>query len=144
MEAREQSGNICGPVEQKLQEFGQLKGLVFGAWAEASEHVHELVDTMAKSRVQSQERTRGTPGNKHELGLITAQIRRRLSQVVIKAQVECLLGRLHQVGPGTKAMLQRRDWALREEQAMKRERDAQWLRRTEGVFTLRKGQIKTA
>ena len=67
-----------------------------------------------------------------------------LSQVVVKAQVECLLNRLHQVGPGSKAMVQRREWAAREDQLMKRERQAQWLRRAEGVFTLRKGAIKTA
>ena len=76
--------------------------------------------------------------------MITAQIRRRLSQVVVKAQVECLLNRLHQVGPGSKAMVQRREWAAREDQLMRQERQAQWLRKTEGVFTLRKGAIKTA
>ena len=116
---------------------------MFGAWGEGSEDVHKLIDTLAKSRLHSQERTRGRPGNNQELGLITSQIRRRLSLVVVKAQVECLLSRLHQVGPGTKALAQRREWAIREDMNMRREREAQWLRKTEGVFSLRKGSIKT-
>ena len=145
-EARAASGAERGPVEQELEQYlgSGLLGLVFGVWGEASEDVHVLIDALATSRLNSQQRTRGRPGDKQELGSITAQIRRRLSQVVVKAQVECLLNRLHQVGPGSKAMVQRREWAAREDQLMKRERQAQWLRRTEGVFTLRKGAIKTA
>ena len=61
----------------------------------------------------------------------------------MKAQVECLLCRIHMIGPGSKAMMQRREWAKQEEERMKRERKAQWLRKTEGVFCLRKGMIKT-
>ena len=114
-----------------------------GAWGEASEDVHKLIDTLAKSRLNSQERTRGRPRDNQELALITSQIRRRLSLVVIKAQVECLLSRLHQVGSGTKSLVQRRQWAVQEDMMMKREREAQWIRKTEGVFCLRKGSIKT-
>ena len=62
----------------------------------------------------------------------------------IKAQTECLLAKLHQVGPGNKLMAKRRQWAVHEDERMKRERDAQWIRRVEGVQTLRKGHIKTA
>ena len=142
-EAREQSGDARGPVEQKLEEYGDLVGLVFGAWGEASEDVHTLIQTMSLSRLNSQVRSRGKAASNHELGLITSQIRRRLSQVVIKAQVDCLLSRLHQVGQGNGAMLKRREWAHREDEMMRKERQAQWLRKSEGVFTLRKGHIKT-
>ena len=130
-------------MEQKLDSYGELLGVVFGAWGEGSEGAHTLIQTMALSRLHSQERGRGRPGDNQELGNITAQIRRRLSQVVVKSQAECLLSRLHQVGPGSKAMLQRREWAAREDDRMRRERQAQWLRKTEGVFTIRKGAIKT-
>ncbi len=76
--------------------------------------------------------------------MLVGQIRRRLSMVTIKAQTECLLGKLHQVGPGNKLMAKRRQWAVLEDERMRRERDAQWLRRIEGIHTLRKGHIKTA
>ena len=55
-----------------------------------------------------------------------------------------MLGKLHQVGPGNKQLAKRRVWAVREDERMARERGAQWIRRVEGVQTLRKGFIKTA
>ena len=142
-EARESRSEDRGPVERRLDEFGDLMGLVFGAWGEASEMVHQLVHTLAESRVSFQGLQKGRPGSKAELGVITGQIRRRLSLVAIKAQTECLLAKLHQVGPGNKLMAKRRQWAVIEDNRMKKERDAQWIRRIEGVYTLRKGHIKT-
>ena len=72
------------------------------------------------------------------------QIRRRLSQAAVHAQVSCLLGKLHQVGPGNSQLAKNRTWAIVEDQKMAKERSAQWIRRIEGVQTLRKGFIKTA
>ena len=142
-ETREKRNEEKGPVERRLEEFGDLMGLVFGAWGEASEMVHQLVHTLAESRLAFQGLQRGRPGNSAELGILTGQIRRRLSLVAIKAQTECLLSKIHQVGPGNKLMAKRRQWAVQEDDRMRRERDAQWLRRIEGVHTLRKGHIKT-
>ena len=62
----------------------------------------------------------------------------------MKAQVDCLLSKIHQVGPGNQQMAKRREWALIEDERMSRERAAQWLRQIEGVHTIRKGFIKTA
>ena len=133
-------GDQKGPVERRLDEFGELIGLCFGAWGEASEDIHWLIQIMAESRLQS-----GRSGNtKQELGILVGQIRRRLSLAAIKAQVECLLSRLHQVGPGNKQLAKKREWAAMEDERMRRERSAQWMRKFEGVQTLRKGFIKTA
>ena len=133
-----------GPVEKRLEEFGQLLGLCFGAWGEASEGVHQLVQTLAESRLNFQGLQRGRPGSEQELGVIVGQVRRRISLAAVKAQVDCLLSKLHQVGPGNTQLAKRRVWAVREDERMTRERGAQWLRRIEGVHTLRKGFIKTA
>ena len=64
--------------------------------------------------------------------------------VAVKSKVDCLLSKLHQVGPGNKQLAKRREWAITEDQRMTRERGAQWIRRVEGVNTLRKGFFKTA
>ena len=72
------------------------------------------------------------------------QIRRRLSVTAVKAQVGCLLSRIHQVGPGNKQLAKKRQWAIKEDERMKQERYSQWMRRIEGVTSLRKGMIKTA
>ena len=64
--------------------------------------------------------------------------------VAIKGQVDCLLSKLHQVGPGNGQLAKKRVWAVNEDQRMAKERGAQWIRRVEGVYTLRKGFFKTA
>ena len=135
---------VRGPVERKLEEYGNLLCLVFGAWGEANEGVHQLVQSLAESRIASLGLQRGRPCSEEELGVCIGQIRRRLSMVAIKAQVNCLLSKLHQVGPGSKQLAQKRVWALKEDQRMSSERRAQWMRRVEGIFTIRKGFIKTA
>ena len=133
-----------GPVERRLEEYGDLLGLCFGAWGEASEGVHQLVQTLAESRLKFQGLQRGRPGSDQELGILVSQVRRRLSLVAVKAQVECLLSKLHQVGPGNQQLARSRVWAVREDERMSRERGSQWLRRIEGVHTLTRGFIKTA
>ena len=133
-----------GPIETRLDEFGELLGICFGAWGEGSENVHHLIQVLAESRLDFQGMQKGKPGSGAELGVLVSQIRRRLSLASIKAQVDCLLSKIHQVGPGNQQMAKRREWALREDERMSRERSAQWLRKIEGVHTLRKGFIKTA
>ena len=135
---------VRGPVERKLEVYGDLLGLCFGAWGEDSEGVHQLIQGLAESRVTFLGLQRGRPGSEEELGMCVGQIRRRLSMAVVKAQVTCLLAKLHQVGPGNKQLAQKRVWAIREDQRMSMERKAQWIRRIEGVHTIRKGFFKTA
>ena len=97
----------------------------------------------AEARMRFVGATRGVPGSDHEMGVIIAQIRRRLSLVVFKSQVGCLLSRIHQVGENTQ-LAKKREWVAREDERMKMERRAQFYRNVEGVQTLRKGQIKVA
>ena len=68
---------------------------------------------------------------------------RFLSQTAVKAQVSCFLSRIHQVGPGNKQIAKKRQWALQQDEKMRKERSAQWIRRIEGVNTLRKGMIRS-
>ena len=133
-----------GPVERRLDEFGNLIGLCFGAWGEASTDVHNLIQTLAESRLKFQGLQAGRPRSKQELGLIVGQVRRRLSLAAVKAQADCLLSRIHQVGPGNTQLAKKREWAVMEDMRMKRERGAQWLLQYEGTQSLRKGFIKTA
>ena len=134
-----------GPVETELEQYGEIMGLCFGAWGEGSRDVHELVDVLAKSRLKAQmlEVGRHDEGSNNELALVTGQIRRKLSETVVKSQVNCLLSRLHQVGPGNKQLAKKRQWALQMDEKMRKERNAHWLRRIEGVNTLRKGMIRS-
>lgn len=77
-----------------------------------------------------------------EKGIIVSQIRRRLSSTIMKAQVDCLLSKLHLVGPGGRINAKHREWSIKVEERMSRERHAQWLRKFDGIKSLRKGFIK--
>ena len=133
-----------GPVERRLDEFGQIIGLVFGPWADASKDVHSLIGTLAESRLRFQMLQQGRPegGSDNELAIIVGQLRRKLSLAVTKANVTCLLSKLHQVGPGNKQLAKKRDWVLQEDEKMRRERNAQWIRNVDGVTSKQKGMIK--
>ena len=39
-------------METKLNTFGRVNGWVFGAWGEASEDVHALVQRLAKAKLE--------------------------------------------------------------------------------------------
>ena len=101
------------------------------------------MEVLAKSRLKAQmlEVGRHDEGSSNELALVTGQIRRKISETVVKAQVNCLLSKLHQVGPGNKQLAKKRQWALQMDEKMRKDRQAQWLRRIEGVNTIQKGMI---
>ena len=42
-----------GRVQRKLETYGEVRGLVFGAFGEVSEGVHELVQIAAQSRLRA-------------------------------------------------------------------------------------------
>ena len=83
-------------MERRLDEFWNIKGLVFGAFGEASDDVHDLNDTLAESRLRFQVLSEGREGggSDNEKAMLFNQIRRTLSMSVIKSQVNCLLGKI--------------------------------------------------
>ena len=87
-----------GPVETKLLQYGKLQGLVVGAFGEGSEDLHSLVQTIAESKVKSMGLARGRSGTESELGVIVGQVRRMISTVSVRAQVQCLLSRVNMIG----------------------------------------------
>ena len=118
-----------GRVERELSSYGEIQGLVFGAWGEASKGVHELIETMAKCRVRSQAMTKGRLMGGEEKSVVVGQIRRCLSVVTVRANSRCLIDRLHQVGQGVRAANGRREAGEREEVSMRKEREGQWMSR---------------
>ena len=85
---------VVGPIERKLSEYGDILGLVVGAWGECSEDMHTLVQVLTKSRVDSVGRARGRPATDGELALAVGQVRRRLSVACVRANTNCLLSHL--------------------------------------------------
>ena len=88
------SDDQVGPVEGKLNTFGELQGLVVGQFAESSQRLHDLLIRFADEKVLSMSRSRGVVMNDQTRSQIFQQVRRRFSVGAIKAQSACLLSRL--------------------------------------------------
>ena len=62
-----------------LLSFGKLEGLVVGPWGNGSKDLHDLVRTLAESRVANRVRGRGREASDNELGVVMGEVRRALS-----------------------------------------------------------------
>ena len=153
MKARNTDRQYCGtppgttgPVETKLARLGEVKGVVVGAFGEASEDLHTLIHHLAISRVREAGPQKGRRGlmrtEEAELALTTSLLRRALSVVGVRAQARLLLGRLEVIGPGAAAAAGRRNNALNQERIWASQRRAELLSRAQGRALLRRGQFK--
>ena len=115
-----------GPLVRRLRTYPKLLGYVIGAFGEASQDVHALVDQLAASRLQYLALSSGYNSSSKEKSQIVGQIRRRLSVAFVKANSLCTLSRISNVGPGSRGAAKRREWALREEEMMRKERRSNW------------------
>ena len=125
----QQQPRAIGPVERHLLEFGEVKGWCFGAFGEASEGVHQLVERLAEARLEiaeTQPNQRGLLRSRaaEKAGLV-AYVRRSLSLVCVKEQAKLLLGRLRLLGDGAGEAARRRARATQLEVEAVRERQAQ-------------------
>ena len=115
-------------MEAKLLSFERVRGIVFGAFGEASEALHQLIDHLATSRVSVAGPQRGRKGTERspegERALIVGQLRRRLSIAAVRAQCLSLHGRLEIIGPGHAEAAGRRTRALNMAYSMQRDRVA--------------------
>ena len=133
--------DVVGRVQRKLMDFGEVRGLVFGAFGEASEGVHELVHHLASSKLKAEGLQQGRETAKGELGVLVGQVRRLLSVASVRAQAECLLSKLRQAGGGVGAANKRRGNAIREEVRWAREREAVMVGRRQGRKVVRRGMF---
>ena len=122
-------------------QYGDVVGLVVGAFGEASEDLHELIQRLAESRVKSMGLKLGREASDEEVGHAVGPISRTLSTTFVRAQAQCLLSRMDNVGNGFALAAKRRQWAAKEEMKMRQERQAQWIGRMRGRNLVRRGQF---
>jgi hypothetical protein len=112
-----------GPVEARLRGYGPITGLVFGAFGEASEAVHEFVQVVANARAAGGQGKEA--GAKGEVAKLVGQVRRLLGVTAVKAQAKLLLERLQLVGqkaatPQEQVAAAAQEWQRRELEAADR------------------------
>ena len=130
-----------GRVQRKLETFGEVRGLVFGAFGEVSEGVHELIQVVAQSRLRAVGLQKGRVSEKGELGVLVGRIRKQLSVAAVRTQADCLITRLGNVGEGTGAAGKRRGNVIRWERRWEKEMQAEMVCERQGRRILRRGQI---
>ena len=136
-----QEGTV-GPVQRKLESFGEIKGLVFGAFGEGSEDVHTLVQSLASSRARTMALQRGRDCGEGELAVIVGEVRRRLSVAAVKSQADCLLNRMSSIGQGAVAAGRRRQWARWEEEKWRQAQMAHRVSQLNSKAVRRQGFFK--
>ena len=132
-----------GPVERRLQRFGRVRGWCFGAWGEASEDVHHLVQRLADGRLLVADlqpgRRRPQRSKEAERAALVGQIRRQLAFKAVQQQSKLLLDRLQLLGDGATEAERRRGWAEEVERIAARERQAQAVCLRQGRALMRHG-----
>ena len=115
-------------MEAKLLTYERVQGLVFGAFGEASEPLHRLVDHLADSRVNVARPQTGKHGQERtavgEKAAVVGQLRRNLSVAAIHSQCLSLHGRLETLAPGPRECAKQGDRDVQHSWAMDRERQA--------------------
>ena len=132
-----------GPVERKLVELGEVRGIVSGNFGEVSEHTHALVAALATCRVRVAGVSRGRKGHMRteegERSLAISALRRRLGVLTVRCQAHSLLGRLEALGPGASAAAGRRWQAAELERCWRREERSHTLATAQGWSAYRTG-----
>ena len=127
--ANAQPPRQLGPVERRLNSFGNVRGWVFGAWGETSEEVHTLVQKLAEARVRQVDTLPGqsliSKSKAAQMASEVGFLRRRLSFAAVQGQARLLLDRLKLLGDGAREADGRRERALAARRAEANEMRAQ-------------------
>ena len=91
-----------GRMRRRLEQFGKLITVIVGKFNELSDGAQFLLDAMASSRVAYEERSSGIHHRDKDgkRGEVQGELRRQLSTVNLRAGMQLMLSRLHQVGEG--------------------------------------------
>ena len=139
-----QEGQI-GPVQTRLQSFGEIIGFCFGRFGEMSEAVHELIRNLAKARASMPIVRRGYERDLTEealIGVYTGQLRRTFSFHAMRSQARLLLDRLELLdAESNKDAAKRRRLVEAANRRAYRERHAQMTAVREGRAIIRWGRF---
>ena len=90
-----------GLVERRLVAYGAVRGLVFGHWSEASEHVEALLSGCAHSGSLRHYAAMRAKDSGDAMGVLAWVLRRRWAMTAWRASARLLLDRLDYVGRGS-------------------------------------------
>ena len=130
-----------GPLVQRLESWGQLKGLVVGQFGEGSQDLHSLLKDLAEAKVLAKARASGELPSDHEVSLTLSQYRRLLSTVAVSSQATCLISRMGHLGGAAQDAALRRNLSVRRKVALRVEARAFYQAHMRGRGGHRTGDI---
>ena len=133
--------NQKGPLEQKLDTFGDLRCLVVGQLCEGLQDLHKLLQTFASEKAEKLGRASGRPLSVNERGLLLQQPRQRLLVCAIRAQSACVLSRIGHYGPAARSAAQRRETDRHRQEQADRDMRSHWLATVQGRGLQRFGSL---
>ena len=86
------------PILQRLESFGRTRGLIFGAYGEASADVHDLIAIAATAQADQQWRETGARTATELRAFLISRLRRRLGLAVVQAMARHRIARTPYVG----------------------------------------------
>ena len=99
------------PIEDRLKSFTEVRGLVFGAYGEASRDVHLLLGVCATEIAKKRWREMGARTLEEARGFIIGQLRRRIGLVATEAMASHRLNRVPWIGVPRQVVVNRRTLA---------------------------------
>ena len=134
-----------GRMEQKLINYGRVRGLVIGAWGEISEDFKTLLQVMADRKQEELQAQTGGEFRKSvtaQLASYVSQNRQQLSRICVQSQARLVLDRLEGLGGGTGEAARRRGRTVWLERRWEKERQAQVIAARQGQRIRRTGDFK--
>ena len=104
---RQYSAPDTSPILDRLRSFGQTRGLVFGAYGEASPDVHALLTVAADGLAARQWRDMGARTQEEARSFIVSSLRRRLGHVICREFARHRIRRVPYIGV-PRAVVERR------------------------------------
>ena len=86
------------PILQRLESFGRTRGLVFGAYGEASADVHDLLRLAARAQAELLWRESGARSVDEMYAVLVSRARRRVGLSTVQAMARHRLARAWYVG----------------------------------------------
>ena len=132
-------------MEQKLLNYGRVRGLVVGGWGKISEDFKELLQVMADRKLEELEAQTGGENRKSvsaQLASYVSHNRQQLSQICVQSQSRLILDRLEGLGAGSREAARRRGRTSWLEKKWEKERQAQLIAARQGWRIRRTGDFR--
>lgn len=92
------SQHNVGPVLSALRAFPPVRGMVFGAYGEASKDIHTILHVAAEARARRDWKTMGSRNLAEALSVVVSTLRRRWGLAAVREYARLRLNRLCYVG----------------------------------------------